>query len=352
MSAAGRQGGGHGRRVSAIVVNYEGGSALVDCLTSLVEQPGLLETIVVDNGSADGSVAAARERYPDLVVIEPGRNLGFAGGANAGARVARGDLLLFFNPDVRVARGAIVALASAFDRRDVGVAGPIVNRSGTLEFGATIDAFGFPVALSRPRRPLYVSGCALMTPRELFEELGGFDERFFMFVEDVDYCWRVLLRGRDVRVVAQATVAHEGGASARGGYVTEEGLSTTAFRVVLRERNALATLLKCYRLPSLAAVLPLYVLQSLATAAALAAAGRTRTATGVVGGLWWNVRELPRTLELRRMVQRSRELGDRNVLLRLHCGVQKITLLREFGLPPVDESLALPPRAPRPEART
>jgi N-acetylglucosaminyl-diphospho-decaprenol L-rhamnosyltransferase len=337
---------GSERRVSAVVVNYESGHALAACIASLIDQPDLLETIVVDNGSADGSVAAVRERYPELVVVEPNGNLGFAGGANAGARVARGDLLFFLNPDVRVSPGAVEALAAAFDGGDVGVAGPTIDRLRNIELGGTIDMFGFPVVLSRPRQPLYVSGCALMTRAALFDKLGGFDDRFFMFVEDVDYCWRVLLRGRDVRVVPEAAVTHEGGASARGGYVTDEGFSTTAFRVVLRERNALATLLKCYRLPTLAFILPPHLLQSLATAAALAATGRARTARGVVGGLWWNVRQLPRTLELRRITQRSRERSERSVLRRMHRGVQKLTLLREFGVPPVNESLASPPRAP------
>ncbi len=122
-----------------------------------------------------------------------------------------------------------------------------------------------------------------MTASELFAELGGFDERFFMFVEDVDYCWRTLLRGGDVRVVPEAVARHYGGASAPDGYVTANGLATTRFRVLLRERNTLAALLKCYASPTLAAVLPAYAAQSLATATALAAAGRRHTAIGILG---------------------------------------------------------------------
>jgi hypothetical protein len=306
---------------------------------ALREQAALAGTIVVDNGSTDGSAAAAVERFPDIVLVDPGRNLGFAGGANAGARVARGRLLLFLNPDVELAPGAVERLAAAFRRADVGVAGPKVelDRLGGFEFGSTIDPLGYPVPLSSPDPPLYVSGCALMTTRDLFAELGGFDERFFMFVEDVDYCWRALLRGRDVRVVPEAVARHYGGASAPGGYVTAEGLSTTGFRVVLRERNTLTALLKCYALPTLAAVLPAYVVQSLATAGALAVGGRTRTAIGILGGLSWNARELPRTLALRREVQSSRTRGERDVLRRMHRGLQKLTLLRRFGVPPVDE---------------
>ena len=271
--------------------------------------------------------------------MDPGRNLGFAAGANAGARVAQGALLLFLNPDVQLGPRAVERLAGAFRSADVAVAGPKVelDRLGAFELGSTIDPLGYPVPLSSPRPPLYVSGCALMTTKDLFADLGGFDERFFLFVEDVDYCWRALLRGHDVRVVPEAIAHHYGGASAAGGYLTAEGLSTTAFRVVLRERNTLAALLKCYALPTLAAVLPAYVAQALATAAALAARGRTQTAIGILGGLSWNARELPRTLALRRDVQGRRTRGEREVLRRMHRGLQKLTLLRRFGMPRVDQ---------------
>ena len=331
--------------VSAIIVNFESGPRLRDCVRSLRGQPALVETIVVDNGSEDGSAAAALASFPDIGVVDPGRNLGFAGGANAGARVARGRLLLFLNPDTQLLPAAVETLAGAFDSAGVGVAGPILelDRLGARELGCTIDPMGYPVPLSRPRPPFYVSGCALMTTTDLFAELGGFDERFFMFVEDVDLCWRILLRGLDVRIVPDAVVRHHGGASAAGGYITADGLATTRFRVVLRERNTFAVLLKCYALPTLAAVVPAYVLQSLATALALAATGRRQTALGILEGLWWNARELPRTLALRRRAQRSRTRPEREILQRMHHGVQKLTLLRRFGVPPVDQT----ERAPR-----
>jgi hypothetical protein len=332
------------RNVSAVIVNYESGPRLRDCIRSLREQPALVETIVVDNGSKDGSAAAALASFPDLVLVDPGRNLGFAGGANAGARLARGRLLLFLNPDTELPPATVGTLAAAFDRAGVGVAGPKLelDRLRAHELGCTIDLLGYPVPLSRPRPPFYVSGCALMTTTDLFAELGGFDERFFMFVEDVDLCWRTLLRGLDVRVVPEAIVRHHGGASAAGGYITADGLATTRFRVVLRERNTLAALLKCYALPTLAAVVPAYVLQALATAVALAATGRRQTALGILEGLWWNVRELPRTLALRRGAQRARTRSEREILQRMHHGIQKLTLLRRFGVPPVDQSEGAP----------
>jgi hypothetical protein len=324
--------------VSAVIVNFESGDHLLECIASL-EGQGLLETIVVDNGSTDGSAASASSRYPDVILIEPGENLGFAEGANIGASEARGRVLLFLNPDIRLPPGAVAALAQELVEPGVGVVGPPVRVAGSegVEHGLTVDVMGAPVALKAPGRPLFVSGCALMTRAMLFEELGGFDGRFFMFMEEVDYCWRVLLRGFEIKVGDIEPVWHEGGASAPGGYIREGRVSSTSFRVALRERNTLAVLLKCYRWPLASVVAPLYVLQSLVTAGIFAAQGKRATARKIGAGLFWNIRELRRTLYLRRQVQRTRRVGDAAIVRRMYRGLWKLTVLRRFGIPTVVE---------------
>jgi GT2 family glycosyltransferase len=326
-------------RVSAVIVNYESGDHLLDCIASL-EGQRLLETIVVDNGSRDGSAAAVSSRYPDVVVIDPGENLGFAEGANVGALEARGGLLLFLNPDIRLPPGAVRTLTQNLVEPGVGVVGPQLRVAGgaSVEHGATVDVMGSPVSLEAPGQPLYVPGCALMTRAALFKELGGFDGRLFMFAEDVDYCWRALLRGFDVRVADNEPVWHEGGAAAPGGYIREgQRLSSTSSRVALRERNTLTVLLKCYRWPLAFLIAPLYVLASLATAGILAARGKRATAREIGAGLFWNVRELRRTLYLRRQVQRTRRVGDAAIVRRMYRGLWKVTVLRQFGIPTVVE---------------
>lgn len=322
------------------MVNYESGELLLDCLASLRAHGGL-ETIVVDNGSADRSAAAAAAAFPGARVVAPGQNLGFAGGANCGAREARGQLLLFLNPDVRLAAGSVDAMAAAFADPRVGVVAPPlrVEASGSVEYGATIDVIGSPVPLTTPAPPVYVPGCALMTRTALFHALDGFDERYFMFVEDVDYCWRVLLRGFEVTVAPVEPAWHLGGAAATGGYISGNTLSSTLLRVALRERNTLATLLKCYGGSLTCAIAPLYLAQSLLTAGALAACGRRTTARAVLAGLRWNLRELPRTHELRRRTQVSRQVGDSVIVRRMYRGLWKLHLLRRFGVPAVSESV-------------
>lgn len=326
-------------RLSVVIVNYEGGELLLSCLRSLSEQGLPLQLIVVDNGSADGSASAAARCFPHLEVVRPGVNLGFAGGANAGAAHAHGDVLLFLNPDVRVEPGCAAALLAEFDDPHTGIAGPALHvaASALVEYGATVDPLGSPIGLTRVRPPLYVPGCALAVRRSLFKRLGGFDERFFMFAEDVDLCWRALLAGWDVRVVPGAVATHVGGASAPGGYPSAGALETTRFRVALRERNTLATLLKCYGLAPACFALPFYLLQTLATAALLAATGRAGTARDVLGGLLWNVRTLRTTLRLRRQAQTLRAAPERAVLGRMHRGYLRGSLLLRVGIPRVLE---------------
>jgi GT2 family glycosyltransferase len=330
--------GGAKPRVSAVVVNFEAGQALLECIESVAGED-VAEVVVVDNGSRDGSAAAAAAAHPEVVLLTQERNVGFAGGGNVGARAASGDLLLFLNPDVRLGGGAVRAMVDEFAVADVGVVGPPlhVGAAGYVDHGGTVDVLGSSIGVERGGRPLYVPGCALMTPAALFAELGGFDDRYFLFVEDVDYCWRVLLRGLDVRVPDIDPVWHEGGAVAPGGYVTTGRLTSTLLRVRLRERNTLAMLIKCYRAPLVCAVAPLYVAQSLATAGVMALSGRGRTARAVVSGIAWNLVELRRTLQLRRQVQRTRAVGDGAIVRRMHRGVVKLSLLRRLGIPSVVE---------------
>jgi N-acetylglucosaminyl-diphospho-decaprenol L-rhamnosyltransferase len=326
-------------KTSAVIVNYESGSRLLECLASLEDQQPSPELIVVDNGSTDGSVAAARAKFPSLKVVTPERNLGFAAGANRGAEAAEGELLLILNPDVRLERGAVEAMSRTFDDNAVGVTGPLIEleRSGEREYGYTIDPLGSPVGLSAPADPLFVSGAALMTPADAFAALGGFDERFFMFCEDIDYCWRVLLAGHDVRTCSDAVAWHYGGGSTPGGYRTSKGVETTTFRLGLRERNALAMLIKCYGWPMVAIAVPLALVEQIGEAALLVLSGRRRTTLALARGWLWNLHELRNTLRLRRQIQRTRRCPDRALARRMYRGWHKAAVLTKLGPPVIEE---------------
>jgi len=224
--------------VSAVVVNYNVRDCLLECVRSL-RADGVREVVVVDNASSDGSEQALRAADPQAVFVSTGANLGFAAAANRGVRATHGDLVAIMNPDIVVEPGTIKALAEVLER-DPGLAvvGPrIENLAGTWypsarTFPSLADAAGHAFLhfvaprnrFSRRYRLLdwdhsaardvdWVAGTFLMARRSDFEGVGGFDERYFMYVEDVDLCWRLWQAGRRVRYEPGGRVMHLIGAS-------------------------------------------------------------------------------------------------------------------------------------------
>lgn len=234
------EGGGSqpGERVSAVIVNYNTRRHLLDCVRSLREE-GVADVIVADNGSEDGSADAISNADPEVTVVHTGGNLGYGGGANRGSAVARGDLLLVCNADVRIEPGAVKSLAAALDAdAHRAVVGPLIeDLEGSVypsprEFPSVADALGHGFLgfvapgnrFSRRYRMLdseraevaeadWVSGSCFLVRRRAWEALGGFDESYFMFAEDVDLCWRAWTSGWTVAFEPAARVVHVRGAS-------------------------------------------------------------------------------------------------------------------------------------------
>ncbi len=220
--------------VSAIVVAWNQAELTFTCLESLRRQAGpSLEVIVIDNASTDDTPALL-DRVDGVVRAPQDENLGFTRGANAGARLATGEYLLFVNSDAELAPGAFAALVASARRPasiPIGaVGGALVFQSGALqEAGAIIWRDGSCQAYGRgadPAAPEYTferpvdfcSAALLLTPRSVFEDLGGFEERFSPgYYEDVDYCARVWQRGCQVRFEPRAVARHHefGSAGAR-----------------------------------------------------------------------------------------------------------------------------------------
>ncbi len=227
--------------LSVVIVNYNGMKFLDDCLSSLhANLSGTFEVIVVDNNSGDESVAWLKENHSWVKLIRSVRNLGFTGGNNLGARFARGEYLLLLNTDT-------VVQTSLEPMLDLMRRNPSIGALGcTLQYGngRLQESAGYAHTLSRlicswlplkqvfPRarifrrtvfatsalydQPLasvaWVSGACLLTPLALWRRLGGFDESYFMYVEDVDYCRRVTDTGHTVAYSSCARVTHLEGA--------------------------------------------------------------------------------------------------------------------------------------------
>lgn len=210
-------------RASIIVVAYNSRSYLPACLDAVLACVGPDdEIIVVDNGSVDGSADLVAAAYPGVRLLR-GANTGYAGGNNRGADLARGADLVFLNPDTCVQPGAIDALlAPLHDADNVALTTACVVYMDRPELvntcGNTMHYTGLTYCRGAEQpRACYaasadvdaVSGAAFAIKRSVFEALGGFDEQFFMYVEDTDLSLRARLAGYRCRYVADAVVQHD-----------------------------------------------------------------------------------------------------------------------------------------------
>jgi GT2 family glycosyltransferase len=217
--------------LSIIIVSFNARADLERCLESLHAAPPAApdEILVVDNGSTDGSADAVR-RWPDVKLIETGANLGFARANNIGIRASEGANILLLNSDTVVPAGAIDRLIAELDGHDeVAVVGPrLVDAGGRAElsFGRMIGPLnelrqkrllrsGAVKDLTRQRHyPDWVSGACLLVRRADAEAVGGLDERYFMYTEDVDFCAAIRARGRKILFTPDVEVVHLRGRSA------------------------------------------------------------------------------------------------------------------------------------------
>lgn len=222
-----------------VIVNWNAGAQLLDCLRSIAAHGGgrVGQVIVVDNGSTDGSADVDVPGLP-LTVIRAGENLGFGRACNMGARQASAPFLLFFNPDAELFDGSLdgaLSFMAAPGSERVGVAGVrLVDRGGhvhrhlgrlpgwrsfvghSLGLTRALRRWFPPIILhefdhltSRPAD--HVMGAFYLIRRDLFERLGGFDEDFFVYLEDLDLSARVAAAGYETRYLADVAAYHKQG---------------------------------------------------------------------------------------------------------------------------------------------
>jgi GT2 family glycosyltransferase len=226
--------------LSIIIVNWNTDSVLSNCLDSLYEsirKSSLsIETILVDNNSTDDSLHGVVENNLNPKILRQSENLGFGKACNRGAMEASGKYLLFLNPDTLIVENAVNDLFSFMENhRDVGIAGPqLVDPDGVLQPSASprlelrsellhlfhlnainpfnqyrMDSWNKQTA----REVEVLQGACLIVRQEVFIDLGGFDERFFMYTEEVDLCFRCRQEGWKIIWVPWIRVLHIGGHS-------------------------------------------------------------------------------------------------------------------------------------------
>ncbi len=255
--------------VSVVVLNYNGRQYMEDCFASLsrLDYPAeRLELVLADNASTDDSVAYVQERFPQVRIIRLDRNYGFCGGNNRAAAQCDSEFVAFLNQDMRVEPHWLTALVEALgDEPDIAcAASKVLTWDGqALDFAGLLVSFlghgraaGYHepdlTAYDQVRYILGPIGGAMLIHRQLFLEIGGFDEDFVAYFDDIDLGWRLWILGYKVILAPQSLCYH-----VHYGAFSQQPQARLHY---LYERNALYTILKNYEDRYLERVLPLALL--------------------------------------------------------------------------------------------
>jgi N-acetylglucosaminyl-diphospho-decaprenol L-rhamnosyltransferase len=229
-------------RWAAVVVNFETGPLLVECIRSVLadSSAGPVELVVVDNRSRDDSLAVLFAAYPDVRVVRAPGNVGYARAANIGAASTKAPIVAVMNADTVLEPGTAGALVSRLEHESrLAACGPRIHNLDGSDYPGARTLPSIPVAIGHgllgmwwprnrftvryrqldadpevPRLVDWVSGAAIWLRRRALDDIGGWDERYFMYLEDTDLCWRLRTSGWEIAYEPAGVVVHVQGASA------------------------------------------------------------------------------------------------------------------------------------------
>jgi len=320
--------------VSVIIPHWNGIDVISECLESLFQtQYDPFEVIVVDNASTDGSSDWVSLNFPQVNLIKNDQNYGYAGGCNRGAKIAKGDYLVFLNNDTIQDSNWLSPLADYLNLNPkvAAVQPKVLNFFGRTKFdyaggaGGWIDVLGFPFARGRvfqelekdegqynTMRPIFWgSGTALMVRKTDFESAGRFDEIFFAHQEEIDLCWKFRLMNKETWAIPISVVYHKNA-------VTLPMFSRQ--KQYLNHRNSFLMVLTNYSLPITLYITPIrFALEWVALLYALVRLDINHV-LGIFQSFGWIITHPHIIWKRRRHTKRIRKVKDKDVLPWIYCG--------------------------------
>lgn len=338
-------------KTAIIVLNCNALRYLPACFKSLENQdyPNY-EIILVDDNSTDGGVEFVQNNFPKVKIIRNlGKNLGACVSLNKGVAQTDAPLVVKLDSDVIVEKSWLSSMVKTLEGAPrIGAVGSMVlyyDSDEVQDIGSNIDRFGYqmnyytevglPKDGSTVMDAFYVSGCSTLFRKELFELVGGYDEKYFLYKDDLDFCWRVRLLGYRVVTDLNSKIHHVSGVVAGGKTVLDaQGrYHTTPRKRYFGERNTLRTLLKNYSAISLIKILPVYLLIVLAEIVFFALLRQTGVSLAYLRALWWNVVNFPDTLVHRQRIQKQRKVSDGEIMKSIIKGSSKLNYFRTIRVP-------------------
>lgn len=324
-----------GELISVIVVNWNGKEHLEDCFSSLKEQTyAPLELLLIDNGSIDGSVEYVESCFPMVNILVNLENRGFGPAVNRGVKQAKGEYVLFLNNDLFLDEQCIEEMVNMIKEKKVGAIVPKIlyfnDKNRINSFGNLINYLGLACPKyideeDKTNMQVEETACGgiFLIRKNLFKEVGGFDQEFFMYHEDHDLSWRIRLLGEKLMVNPKAVMYHK------------YHFSKNPRKFYYSEKNRLQLLLKNYQLKTLLLIFPALVVVELAE---LCFALTTRWFMLKIKSYFEVILLLPSIVRKRRIIQRLRRVDDREIT-RLFVGPLRIgglkNVLLDRGLSPV-----------------
>ena len=318
------------RKISVIIVNWNGEKWLKKCLDSLFWQKYRnFEVIVVDNASEDKSAEYIKKHYPGVIIIQNKENYGFAKGNNIGINKAKGKYILLINNDTWVENDFISKLVKFYEDNKFDVIAPReakYNGEKHKPYVSKIDPLGHPIYFFGDkyvnREPFYLTGSCLFFPKKIFEETKGFDDNFFMYNEEVDWFWRLNLLNKKYSYVNDIYIYHASGGS------SGSGLKYNTF--LWRNQNTLQMLLKNYSLFTLILILPLYLIQNIFEALVFLIFFKPKIAYSYLEGWVFNIKNIKKIVNERKWVQSKRLINDFQLMKRMYFGSAKLHHLLNY----------------------
>lgn len=306
--------------ISVIILSYNGSNDLIKCLNSLNNlNYKNTELILVDNNSQDNSVEIVKNNYKNVKIVELKKNFGFALGNNIGVACANGDYIVLLNQDTVVDKNWLTELVKvAKSSEKIGIVGSKIyyyDKRNIIDFaGSSCDKYGNTrqigaekrdnKVLNIKRKSFYICGASLLFKREVYENIKLFDPFYFMYYEDVDFCWRAWISGYDVIYTPKSFIYHK----------INNSSQSFERNKYFSEKNCIRTLLKNYEIKSIIRILPNYIFLRLHSIY------RYRKHKGHLShklfiiylkSISWNLLHIRSLINFRKNIQKNRKRNDK-----------------------------------------
>jgi GT2 family glycosyltransferase len=312
--------------VSIIIVNWNGRRWLPGCLDSLMLQSYKnFEIILVDNASEDNSVEFVQKNYPQVIIVRNRDNVGFASGNNSALRKAKGELVLLLNNDIHAPKDYLEKFICAFDEiPNLGAAqsklillGDQIKLDSCGSFW-TSSTFLYHYGNSKDQAldkynnafPVFTNkGASMLIRKDVIERIGLFDDDFWCYYEETDFCHRVWLAGYECWYYPKAAIFH-----AVGGTSNFFDNSYIQFH---NFKNKLLSFLKNFEMRSLVKILLIFLITNVLISFIWLFQGRFKQSLSIYKAILWNITNVNETIKKRSVIQSLRCVSDRTIFLRV-----------------------------------